>query len=239
MPLRRSDLQESVRLLTLLADLMTMLSTRSLRTAAAIAISAAALALHSAAPAYAAKAPPAAPSRAEAQALPSIPGISAEALEKLRAQSVSGRFEEVKTVPGFPKPLVSSGIFSLRGGVLRWETQAPFASVMTISPAGIRFEAEGFESAPNASPASSRVSALLAGILCGNFSVLSELFELSGAEGPEGVIITAAPKDAQLAALISKIELRGRDVIERVDIAGAAAGGDRTVMRFSDVKAER
>lgn len=179
---------------------------------------------------------------AAVQTLPAIPGVSAAALEKLRAKAVSGRFEETKVVPGFPKPMTSSGVFSLKDGALRWETKEPFPSVMTISPEGIRFEADGLApagAAGGSSPAAAKVSALLSGVLSGDFSALAALFELSGREGPEGVEVSAVPKDPALSAMIAKIELWGRETVERVVVTGAAAGGDRTEMRFFDVKAER
>ena len=80
-------------------------------------------------------------------ALPSYEELPAQApdealLKPLAAKSLKGRFEERRTLPGFPKPMVTTGVFELTGKILRWEAEKPFPSVMTAGPDGVVMEAQ-------------------------------------------------------------------------------------------------
>lgn len=73
-------------------------------------------------------------------------GLSADVralLAPLAAKRVEGTFEERRSVPGFPKPMLSRGHFTLEGESLVWQTQTPFASLMKVTPEGVFLEAAG------------------------------------------------------------------------------------------------
>ena len=81
-------------------------------------------------------------------ALPSYEELPAQApdealLKPLAAKSLKGRFEERRTLPGFPKPMVTTGVFELTGKTLRWEAEKPFPAIMIAGPDGVVMEAAG------------------------------------------------------------------------------------------------
>ena len=84
-------------------------------------------------------------------------------LAPLAAKRVEGAFEERRSVPGFPKPMLSRGHFTLEGESLVWQTQTPFASLMKVTPEGVFLEAAGEKQALTAAeiPAVGRICTLL------------------------------------------------------------------------------
>ena len=84
-------------------------------------------------------------------------------LAPLAAKRVEGTFEERRSVPGFPKPMLSRGHFTLEGESLVWQTQTPFASLMKVTPEGVFLEAAGEKQALTAAeiPAVGRICTLL------------------------------------------------------------------------------
>ena len=86
-------------------------------------------------------------------------GLSADVralLAPLAAKRVEGTFEERRSVPGFPKPMLSRGHFTLEGESLVWQTQTPFASLMKVTPEGVFLEAAGEKQALTAAEISCR-----------------------------------------------------------------------------------
>lgn len=98
-------------------------------------------------------------------------------LAPLAAKRVEGTFEERRSVPGFPKPMLSRGHFTLEGESLVWQTQTPFASLMKVTPEGVFLEAAGEKQALTAAeiPAVGRICTLLTSVMGGRFDALSDL----------------------------------------------------------------
>lgn len=105
-------------------------------------------------------------------------------LAPLAAKRVEGTFEERRSVPGFPKPMLSRGHFTLEGESLVWQTQTPFASLMKVTPEGVFLEAAGEKQALTAAeiPAVGRICTLLTSVMGGRFDALSDLFAVSAAQ---------------------------------------------------------
>ena len=127
--------------------------------------------------------------------LPSYEELPAQApdealLKPLAAKSLKGRFEERRSLPGFPKPMVTTGVFELTGKIFRWEAEKPFSSVMTAGPDGVVMEAAGERQVLSAAdiPAVGRVSELLSGVFSGNFAALKEAFDLRAEKLADGSV---------------------------------------------------
>ena len=184
----------------------------------------AALAGAFAAPAPAAPAAPAEAAPAEATSAPGLATFEAmgpaaelgdEALRALLAplavRSTSGSFIERRSVPGFPKPMVTEGFFRLAGDVLRWEAARPFPSLMTVSPEGVVIEAAGERQTLSAAevPAAGRIAELLTGVLSGRVEALREFFELRAREAGGTVALAARPRAQALAGVVKEMRARG------------------------------
>lgn len=161
---------------------------------------------------------------------------SAELLGLLRAEQLSGRFREEKTVAGFPKPMISTGTFRFAGSELRWATESPFASEIRVSPAGIEIisgETRRILSAEDI-PAVGRFARMLADFLSGRLDAVREAFELSSERTADGrIAVTALPRSKALGGTIREVRLYGRTHVEEVVMT--AASGEVSRMRFTDV----
>lgn len=161
---------------------------------------------------------------------------SAELLSLLRAEQLSGRFREEKTVAGFPKPMISTGTFRFAGSELRWTTESPFASEIRVSPAGIEMisgETRRMLSAKDI-PAVGRFARMLADFLSGRLDSVREAFDLTAERTPDGrIAVTALPRAKALGETIREVRLYGRTHVEEVVMT--AASGEVSRMRFTDV----
>ena len=167
--------------------------------------------------------------------LPSYEELPARApdealLKPLAAKSLKGRFEERRALPGFPKPMVTTGVFELTGKILRWEAEKPFSSVMTAGPDGVVMEAAGERQVLSAAdiPAVGRVSELLSGVFSGNFAALTEAFDLRAEKLADGSVRIAAK-------VLGEVRAKGRSFVERIEVVSAQG---RTEILFSDVRVE-
>ena len=140
-------------------------------------------------------------------------------LAPLAAKRVEGTFEERRSVPGFPKPMLSRGHFTLEGESLVWQTQTPFASLMKVTPAV------------------GRICTLLTSVMGGRFDALSDLFAVSAAQSEGRVHISANPKSPELAQVVKHIQAEAGSYLEKLTMTGPQ--GDETVVLFSNVTVER
>ena len=187
---------------------------------------------------------PAAAAQASAPTAAAAPstGLSAKAqalLAPLAAKRVEGKFEESRTVPGFPKPMVTQGVFTLEGERLVWEAQKPFPSLMTVNPEGVFIEAAGEKQALTAAeiPAVGRICTLLTSVMGGRFDALAELFDVKVTPEAGKVFIQAQPKSPELAQAMKLIEAEAGAHLEKLVMTGPQ--GDIATIRFTEVKVER
>ena len=120
-------------------------------------------------------------------------GLSADVralLAPLAAKRVEGTFEERRSVPGFPKPMLSRGHFTLEGESLVWQTQTPFASLMKVTPEGVFLEAAGEKQA------------------------------LTAAQSEGRVHISADPKSPELAQVVKHIQAEAGSYLEKLTMTG-------------------
>src|SRR5689334_18443771 len=115
------------------------------------------------------------------------PPASAEPAIKVtplaKGQVLRGRFTQLRFLEGFEAPLKSSGTFFLAPGLgLIWKTEAPFALITVMSPAGLVQEVGGRETMrmPSARmPFMSKLYAMLGGALTGDWEGLSSAFSIT------------------------------------------------------------
>lgn len=217
---------------------------RLVRAFTALAL-ASALTFAAQAPVFAASAIPTAAETAVVvlPAFDAMPASSSETLHKLlaplAAARLSGGFEERRTVPGFPKPMVTTGVFEVAGDRLLWRAEKPFPSVMTVGPDGVEIDSAGGKQVLAAAdvPAAGRIAELLTGVLSGRFDALTALFDVRARRSDDGVFAAARPRAAELAQYVGEIRAAGRTHVERIELLSPQ--GDRTEITFSGVTTER
>lgn len=176
--------------------------------------------------------------------------ITAQADEDLLAQlstrsqaiqSVQGQFEQHKTIAVLPVPISSSGQFSFeQGKEVVWETLVPVQSRLRLTPGGINFiDAKGEQQNPaQAQQAGAEIVAkIFMGVVAGELDSLQDYFALTATGSAADWQIQLVPRSPNLAAYITRIDLRGGEFTEHLDIA--EANGDKTHIVFTTSKVQR
>jgi len=156
-------------------------------------------------------------------------------------QSLEGHFEQQKTIAVLPVPIVSNGRFSFeQGKQVVWETLVPVQSRLTLTPGGISFaDANGEQKTPaQAQQAGAEIVAkIFMGVIAGELDSLQDYFSLSATGTAGDWQIQLVPRSTNLSAYITRIDLRGGEYTEHLDIA--EANGDKTYIVFTTDKVVR
>lgn len=149
-------------------------------------------------------------------------------------QALEGRFEQQKQVEVLPVPLNSSGRFQFEQGKgVVWELLAPVQSKLELTPNGINFGNE--QQVSSAQQAGVEVVAkIFMGVIAGELDTLKDYFLVTAEGDSSQWALHLTPHSANLAAYIKRIELRGGEFTEQLDIA--EANGDTTRIRFTTDK---
>lgn len=154
--------------------------------------------------------------------------------ERWASDYIEGRFVEKKTIAGFPKPLISSGRFTIdrKTGVV-WDTLKPFPNTLHIDDKGVHYAGSNTTSSVSAGdvPAVGHLADMIRGILAGDIDRLSQLFTLTVSLEPAPTV-RAKPKEKTLAGAIAEIVISGHDSIEKIRLIGAT--GDITDLTLTD-----
>lgn len=150
---------------------------------------------------------------------------------------VAGRFEQVRELSGFPKPVKSRGRFLVarEHGVL-WQTEAPFASSVRLSRSEILQKAGNtvtLRLSAEKEPAVRAINGVMFAMLAGDIAQLEQRFSVSGKLDGGRWTLVLVPRDSALAQVITRIELAGQRFVETVVLQDA--NGDRTSIRMIDV----
>ena len=178
---------------------------------------------------------------ASTMAPPALAAPAGEVVPLEKGQVLRGRFEQLRFLQGFQAPLKSSGTFVLAPGVgLIWKTEAPFALITVMSPAGLIQEVGGRETMrmPSARmPFMSKLYAMLGGALTGNWEGLSSAFNITRKADGKGWRLTLEPISADDPGMpIRAINLHGSRFLEDVDVI--KPNGDRDSLVFRNQKLE-
>jgi len=156
-------------------------------------------------------------------------------------QSLEGHFEQQKTIAVLPVPLNSNGRFSFeQGKEVVWETLVPVQSSLKLTPGGISFaDVNGEQKLPaQARQAGAEIVAkIFMGVIAGELDSLQDYFTLSATGTGDSWQIQLVPRSPNLSAYITRIELRGGEFTEQLDII--EANGDKTHIAFTTDKVVR
>ena len=158
----------------------------------------------------------------------------------VRSPILRASFEQERSMRVLKRPLLSRGrLTAVAGRGVLWQVREPHeVTVLVTAEAILEWDDQGpprrMEMA--ASPVFGALGGALLDVLTGDPGKLGTLFELKPLPAEPGWRLALAPKDPSLAALISAIEIAGGRFVEEVVIR--EAGGDRTVITFSDFRTE-
>jgi hypothetical protein len=164
------------------------------------------------------------------------PNLAQAVRERLQQPEwLRGEFTQTKKVPGFAKPLVSTGNFvAARGRGVLWRTVKPFASELRLTQTEIR-ATQGGQTAmkldASREPAVRVINTLMFALLNGDVSGLAELFELSGTTKGAGWQLALTPKPGPLQQVLKKVELDGDGFVRRIQLF--EANGDESLIQLT------
>ena len=161
-----------------------------------------------------------------------------------RVPSVTARYEETKQIALLSTPLKTTGVVvferhggdSVGGPRLARRADPPYASHIVVAAGQVRvFGPDGAEAQAIDNPVAAQLSGSFMSVLGGDEAALKAHYavQLSGTAARWSLTLT--PKGAQLARLITKIELRGGGA-EITTVVVYETSGDVTTTRFADVK---
>ena len=135
--------------------------------------------------------------------------------------ALSGQFVQERFIEGFPKPIVSKGVFTFaptRG--LLWDTQSPFANRIIILNdkliAQNEFETQQISSSE--APQLTVFNALAIALFSGNLTFLQSQFQISTSGTLSAWLMTLKPLKAPLNTIFQKIELQGSRYPKKINL---------------------
>jgi len=143
-------------------------------------------------------------------------------------ESFSGTFIQHRKIVVLPLALDSEGTFSYhhQSGMV-WTTLQPVQSTITISSQGIQTEDTNSVNRTIGSP---QIAKALLGLFSGKLESLSEQFNIIASGNITDWRLQLKPKNDLLAAEITSIDIRGKEITESVSIADA--NGDKSDLTF-------
>ncbi|MDR7332788.1 outer membrane lipoprotein carrier protein LolA [Roseateles asaccharophilus] len=169
------------------------------------------------------------------------PDLAQAVRERLqRPEWLRGDFTQTKKVPGFAKPLVSTGNFvAARGRGVLWRTVKPFASELRLTQNEIR-ATQGGQTAMRLDaarePAVRVINTLMFSLLNGDVSSLADLFELSGGTKRATWQLALVPKPGALQQVLRRVELEGDGFVRRIQLF--EANGDESVIQLANPRTD-
>ena len=154
-------------------------------------------------------------------------------------QSLHGHFVQQKNIAVLPVPLQSTGQFQFeQGKSVVWETLTPVRNAVHLSPKGISFDDDKHTQGAQAQPAGVEVVAkIFMGVIAGELDSLNDYFTITASGDSNHWQLQLAPRSANLAAYIKRIELAGGELTEQLDIS--ETNGDATHIHFTTDKVVR
>lgn len=173
-----------------------------------------------------------------ARAQPSLAQAVRERLQQ--PEWLRGDFTQTKKVPGFARPLVSSGNFvAARGRGVLWRTLKPFASELRLTQGEIRATQGGqvalrLDAARE--PAVRVINTLMFSLLNGDVSGLAELFEISGGVKGTAWQLALVPRAGALQQVLRRVELDGDAFVRRIQLF--EANGDESLIQLANPRTD-
>lgn len=154
--------------------------------------------------------------------------------------NVQGAFTQERHLKSLSKPMTTGGRFVLvpQKGLL-WHMQKPFENRLRVRADGIMQWNGTSWVQPNQSKMNgqSRQIRLFLDLLGGNTQGLEKQFDLQLLGSPQKWTLRLNPKTALMKQVFNHIDISGDSLVRRIELSEKQ--GDRTVMRFNQVQADK
>lgn len=148
--------------------------------------------------------------------------------------TLSGQFQQTKTLKALDTSITSSGHFSyVRNQQINWVTERPLQSEITMTPNGIRSRQNGevvMELGGDKQPAVKLMSDILFSVLTADWQALKQHFSMTGNIDGDNWDIELTPLTDELQSAVSRIHLTGARYLQQVDLTEAS--GDQVRITF-------
>ncbi len=146
--------------------------------------------------------------------------ISFERLAQLvvTPAELQGSFRQQKYLATLDTSLTSSGHFSLRRGeLIHWQITEPIENELLITPSGLssrQGDEELLRLDAGSNPAVGVMGEIMFALLSAEWQRLARYFELSGEIAGQQWHVQLQPRDAVIAQLFERVELRGEELLQ-------------------------
>ena len=153
------------------------------------------------------------------------------------AQTVRGKFVQIKVMTGISKRLISDGNFIVdKGQGVLWVTEKPIYQKLRVSNSGIKIDNKGgnlMTLDARSEPSVRYINELVLAVFSGDMNVLERLFNFTGEASSKGWVLELTPKSVS-SAPFKKITMTGGSAISRITFI--SRDGDLTEILFSDIR---
>ena len=149
--------------------------------------------------------------------------------------TLSGNFEQLKYLKGFPKPLKTLGTFTFWAdhGIV-WETHKPFASKIVLTPSRLEsinnYQHQTFSTENN--PHLALINHLLIDLMQGDIKEIEKYFDITLSGKANNWTMSLVPIDQNIKVVFEKIVIRGAKEVRQ--LLFYAPNGDKTEIALSD-----
>ncbi len=154
--------------------------------------------------------------------------------------TLRGHFEQTKAIQGLKRPLKSSGDFLIaKDKGLLWMPKKPLASVVKMTQNEVAQLKDGkqvFKISAQEQPGLRLIAKVMFSVFSADLPELERHFDVKAERSGDGWKAELSPKEAWVAKVAARIELKGGSFLESVSVD--EANGDRTQVHFLDLKAE-
>lgn len=152
-----------------------------------------------------------------------------------QTSTISGNFEQLKYLNGFPKPLKTHGIFTFWAdhGIV-WETQKPFASKIVLTPSRLEsinnYQHQTFSTENN--PHLALINHLLIDLMQGDIKEIEKYFDIAVSGKANQWTMSLIPMDQNIKVIFEKITIKGAKGVQQ--LVFYAPNGDKTEISLRD-----
>ncbi|ASK28373.1 LolA family protein [Neisseria chenwenguii] len=158
----------------------------------------------------------------------------AQTLQK--PQNVQGDFVQERHLKSLAKPMNARGTFVLqpKRGLL-WNMQKPFETRMRVRADGItQWNGQSWVKPQGSAVGQSQQVKLFLDLLGGNTQGLEKQFDMKLGGSEKQWMLQLTPKTAVMKQIFTRIDIQGDSAVRRIELNEKQ--GDRTIMRFQNVK---
>ncbi|WP_110187551.1 outer membrane lipoprotein carrier protein LolA [Pokkaliibacter plantistimulans] len=150
--------------------------------------------------------------------------------------TLSGQFQQHKYLQALDTTIDSNGQFSYRRDKeIRWQTLAPVADLLVMTPQGLSGSNTAAAMAGNtdSNPTLALVGTLFFAVMSADWQVLQQHFSLTGSEQGKEWKATLIPLDDDIRLAVQRIELQGDAYLHHLELYEVS--GDQVRIEFTDL----